>query len=126
MQCAVAVAAAVLLLTCGVLGLSHEADGAHVRDPRTGAMLHGHALSGMHVDSAQSDVHGRADDHDADAGVCALDVVIHQAVIASATFVLHAAPAPAASVPTIRIVTRAPALASVLRDAPKTSPPVRA
>jgi len=116
----------VLLLACGVLGLSHEADGAHVRDPRTGAMLHGHALSGTHVESAQPDIHGRADDHDADGGACALDVVLHQAAIAGATFALQVAPAPAAHVPTILAAERAPALASVLRDAPKTSPPARA
>ncbi len=118
-----AIAAALLLLAAGILGLRHEADGAHVRDPRTGAMLHGHALAGTHVASTQPDVHGRADDQDADSGACFLDAVLHQAAAPGAAPVLLAAPARAAPTGSRRAVTHARVLASVLRIAPKTSPP---
>lgn len=118
-----AFACALLLVTAGVLGLRHEADGAHVRDPLTGAMLHGHTLAGTHVASAQLDFHGRADDQDAGDGVCVLDAALHQAAAPVAAPVPLAAPAVVARPPALRPVARASALASVLVVAPKTSPP---
>lgn len=86
-------------------------------------MLHGHALAGTHVASTQPDIHGRADDQDADGGACVLDAVLHQAAAPGAAPVLFTAPSVAAPTPSLHAVTPARVLASVLRIAPKTSPP---
>ena len=123
---AVAVVATCVLLACGVLGIRHEADGAHVRDPLTGVMLHAQALLGTHVASTQADVHGRAADHDADGGECTLDAALHQAAVAAHAPAPCVAAAPAATASAAVLAARAIAIASVLRDAPKTSPPARA
>jgi hypothetical protein len=122
---AIAIAIAVLLVTAGMLGLRHEADGAHVRDPLTGVMLHAHALSGAHVDSSQSDVHGRADDHDADNAACALDVAMHQAAAVGSGPTQLAARVAATFTHVELATARVTASSSVLRIAPKTSPPQR-
>ena len=121
---AFALVATCVLLACGVLGVRHQADGAHVRDPLTGVMLHAHAMTGAHVQSSSPDVHGRAEDHDTDSGACTLDDAIHQVATSASVAPMLSLPVVSTSVVTTARTDRDVASASVLRDAPKTSPPV--
>ncbi len=120
---ALALAVACALLLGGVLGLKHQADGLHIRDQRTGVMLHAQAMSGAHVEGECPDIHGRVGDHDADDGGCAVDLATHQAAA-------KASGAPAL-VPAVRphdcvlalVAARTNGRVRLLTDAPKTSPP---
>lgn len=120
---AVALAVACVLLLCGVLGLRHQADGLHIRDQRTGVMLHAQAMSGAHVEGESPDIHGRVGDHDADDGVCAVDLATHQAA-AKASAGPALAPAVRPQVRMLALVAdHATCRERLLTDAPKTSPP---
>jgi hypothetical protein len=122
---AVAACIGVWLVACGVLASRHEADVAHVRDLRTGAVVHAAHLSEQHDAARSSDFH-RQSEPDADHGACALWVASHQA---ATTTVARPAIAPAirSAAFVVPLGARGTAAArGVYRLAPKTSPPARA
>jgi len=113
---------ALWLVLCGVLGLRHQAVVDHARDDRSGSLVHAPRMTGHHdARTVGTDLHGR---HDAgeDDGPCAL-VSVHPASIAQPA---HVADVVAIGRPVARIeraVQPAIPAESILRLAPKTSPP---
>jgi hypothetical protein len=117
----IAVAACAWLVLAGVLGLRHEAGVAHVTGSH-GELRHGAPVVG-HRDLGADEHHFHAGAGDAGDAECWLSVALHQ----------PGAPAVPVALSTAAIVHRAPAApaalvargrSTLLRFAPKTSPPV--
>jgi hypothetical protein len=120
---AVAALAGLWLLVVGTLGLRHEAQVAHVVDPRTGELWHGSALVGTHS-GTDSDYHATRD-RDSDSDACEICAALHQAATSPSSW--HVA-LPATAFVATQLATCAHDVRSelVYRLAPKTSPPSRA
>jgi hypothetical protein len=120
---AIAAIAGLWLLVVGTLGFRHEAQVAHVVDPRTGELWHGSALVGTHS-GTDSDYHATRD-RDRDTDACEIAAALHQAATSLSSWQV-ALPAPA--LVSTQLESCAPSVGSelVYRLAPKTSPPSRA
>jgi hypothetical protein len=116
----VAFAACAWLVLASVLGLRHEAEVAHVAGAH-GEVLHG-ARAIDHHDHGRAELHLHAGDGDADADECWLSVALHQPGAPAAPLAL-AVDASTSRAPAAPIAREAGGRATLLRFAPKTSPP---
>ena len=120
---AIAVVAATCILLAHLISLRHETTVAHVRDS-VGALAHAHALAEYHAISTAQHLHGNADTNHIDVG-CVLHAGLEQS-----TILAHAPALAVVIAPVAQTLAAPPPLAaapsSVLRFAPKTSPPALA
>lgn len=123
MSRAAVVFVAASLLLAHVAALRHETSVTHVRNAATGLVTHAHALIERHVETAASDIHGRAADGVADLEDCAIVAGLEQATIVPTLPVTGIALAPVSPIPVAHVATAPPAKTPILLLAPKTSPP---
>jgi hypothetical protein len=119
----VALAAGVLFVVCGLLGQHHEATVVHVRDARTGALVHGEQVVGHHDQGVGSDIHAEDGPGDSDAAPCAIAAALHQPSASVEALLAPTAPSCEAVAARSIAVRAPPPRAAVYRLAPKTSPP---
>jgi hypothetical protein len=116
----VALAACVWLVLAGVLGLRHEAGTAHVAGAH-GEVLHG-ARAIDHHDRGADERHFHAGAGHADDDECWLTTALHQAGAPASPITLIAAATPGRA-PAAPAARTAAGRSTLLRFAPKTSPP---
>jgi len=114
----VALVTSIWLVACCLLGARHEARAAHYVDGH-GRAFHGSRMTGEHT-ASQSDVHSRDATPELDA--CGIAAALHQPAAISEISVSVGVRASDPDRLTLTLTPTLPA-GSILRIAPKTSPP---